>query len=85
MKKSIFTILSITILILAWQLLTMLVRLPDLVPSIPHLFSTRCTFRIRFILSISHGDSVAWNHRDVYIVNGGYGSFSLVLQMRVDL
>ena len=40
MKKSIFTILSITILILAWQLLTMLVRLPDLVPSIPHLFST---------------------------------------------
>lgn len=34
MKKSIFTILSITILILAWQLLTMLVRLPDLVPSI---------------------------------------------------
>ena len=79
MKKSIFTILSITILILAWQLLTMLVRLPDLVPSIP------CTFRIRFILSISHGDSVAWNHRDVYIVNGGYGSFSLVLQMRVDL
>ena len=75
MKKSIFTILSITILILAWQLLTMLVRLPDLVPSIPH----------RFILSISHGDSVARNHRDVYIVNGGYGSFSLVLQMRVDL
>ena len=40
MKKSIFTILSITILILAWQLLTMLVRLPELVPSIPHLFST---------------------------------------------
>ena len=40
MKKSIFTILSITILILAWQLLTILVRLPDLVPSIPHLFST---------------------------------------------
>lgn len=34
------TILSITILILAWQLLTMLVRLPELVPSIPHLFST---------------------------------------------
>ena len=32
MKKSIFTILSITILILAWQLLTMLVRLPELVP-----------------------------------------------------
>ena len=82
MKKSIFTILSITILILAWQLLTILVRLPDLVPSIPHLFST---FRIRFVLSISHGDSVARNHRDVYIVNGGYGSFSLVLQMRVDL
>ena len=80
MKKSIFTILSITILILAWQLLTILVRLPDLVPSIPHLFSTLVA-----LISISHGDSVARNLRDVYIVNGGYGSFSLVLQMRVDL
>ena len=84
MKKSIFTILSITILVLAWQLLTMLVRLPELVPSIPHLFSTLVAL-FRFVLSISHGDSVARNHRDVYIINGGYGSFSLVLQMRVDL
>ncbi len=29
MKKSILIILSITILLLAWQLLAMLVRLPD--------------------------------------------------------
>ena len=40
MKKSIFTILSITILILAWQLLTMLVRLPELVPSICLLYTS---------------------------------------------
>lgn len=40
MKKSIFTLLSITLLLLAWQLLSMLVRLPDLVPSVPRLSST---------------------------------------------
>ena len=40
MKKSVLTILSITILLLAWQLLAMLVRLPDLVPSVPRLLST---------------------------------------------
>lgn len=40
MKKSILIILSITILLLAWQLLAMLVRLPDLVPSVPRLLST---------------------------------------------
>lgn len=40
MKKSLFTILSITLLLLVWQLLSMLVRLPDLVPSVPRLLST---------------------------------------------
>ena len=40
MKKSVLTILSITILLLAWQLLAMLVRLPDLVPPVPRLLST---------------------------------------------
>ena len=80
MKKSILIILSITILLLAWQLLAMLVRLPDLVPSVP-----RRTFRIRFILSIGYGDSVARNHRDVYLVNGGRRSLFPVLQMRVDV
>lgn len=40
MKKSILTILSITILLLAWQLFAMLVRLPDLIPSVPRLLST---------------------------------------------
>lgn len=40
MKKSILTILSITILLLAWQLFAMLVRLPDLIPSVPRLLGT---------------------------------------------
>ena len=40
MKKSIPTILSIIILLLLWQLLAMLVCLPDLVPTVPRLFGT---------------------------------------------
>lgn len=40
MKKSVFTLISIGLLLLAWQLLAMLVRLPDLVPSVPRLLDT---------------------------------------------
>ena len=39
MQKSILTLLSITILLLIWQLLAMLVRMPDLLPSVPRLLS----------------------------------------------
>ena len=85
MKKSIFTILSITILILAWQLLTMLVRLPDLVPSIPHLFSTLVALFASGSFYQSVMATVLRGTIGMSIVNGGYGSFSLVLQMRVDL
>ena len=40
MKKSVFTLISIGLLLLAWQLLAMLVGLPDLVPSVPRLLET---------------------------------------------
>lgn len=40
MKKSILTLLSISILLLAWQLLAMLAGLPDLIPSVPRLLLT---------------------------------------------
>lgn len=40
MKKSILTLLSISILLLAWQLLAMLAGRPDLIPSVPRLLLT---------------------------------------------
>ena len=40
MKKSIPTILSITILLVLWQVLAMLICLPDLVPTVPRLLGT---------------------------------------------
>ena len=43
MKKSVFTLISIGLLLLAWQLLAMLVGLPDLVPSVPRLLETLVT------------------------------------------
>ena len=33
---------------------------------------SRCTFRIRFILSINHSDSVTRNYRDIRCINGSY-------------
>lgn len=86
MKKSILIILSITILLLAWQLLAMLVRLPDLVPSVPRLLSTLAAL---FASGSFYQSVMATVLRGTigmsYLVNGGRRKSLSCSTMRVDV